>query len=327
MQAYTRRVPADLPACPVPGHPAAVGAGAVILTVTLNATLQVSYEATEISWGAANHIRQLTSRAGGGGLAVARVLAGLGEDVLAAGFAGGGAAQVIEADLARAGVATAFTRIARESRRVVDVLDEAREEITRLAEPAPFITTGELGRFAAEYRKLLPGMEAVVLSGGLPAGLPGDVYASLTSYAAEAGVPAIVHAGGPVLWQSLARHPALVLAASTAGPPGAGVSVQPGRPGGPGRVRRGPGLGGRAAHRGRPRAAVAGRPGRLPRPVPVRGGGSRLQGCCPRWPRTGPGRMPCGMRSRSVPATDPAGEMDLDAYEVFSSEVSVTAEA
>ncbi len=194
----------------------------MILTVALNATVNVSYEAEEIAWGAPNHISRMTSRAGGGSLAVARVLAGLGEDVLVAGFAGGGAGDLIEADLARAGVTTAFTRISRESRRVVEVLDEAREESTWLSEPAPFITTEELGRFAGEFRKLVPGMDAVVLSGGLPAGLPLDIYASLASYAAEASVPAIIHAGGPALWRSLDRHPALVLLASTAGAPARG---------------------------------------------------------------------------------------------------------
>ena len=199
----------------------------MILTVALNATVNVSYEAEEIAWGAPNHISRMTSRAGGGSLAVARVLAGLGEDVLVAGFAGGGGGDLIEADLARAGVATAFTRIGRESRRVIEVLDEAREESTRLSEPAPFITTEELGRFAGEFRKLLPGLDAVVLSGALAAGLPLDMYASLASYAAEASVPAIVHAGGPVLWRTLDRHPALVLIASTAGVPGAGVSESP----------------------------------------------------------------------------------------------------
>ena len=86
----------------------------MILTVALNATANVTYEADEIAWGASNHISRMTSRAGGGSLAVARVLAGLGEDVLVAGFAGGGAGNLIEADLARAGVATAFTRIGRE---------------------------------------------------------------------------------------------------------------------------------------------------------------------------------------------------------------------
>ena len=298
----------------------------MILTVTLNATLQVSYEAPEISWGAANHIRQLICRAGGGGLAVARVLAGLGEDVLAAGFAGGGAAQVIEADLARSGVATAFTRIAQESRRVVDVLDEAREQITRLAEPAPFITTEELGRFAADYRKLLPGMEAVVLSGGLPAGLPGDVYASLTSYAAEAGVPAIVHAGGPVLWQSLARHPALVLAASTAGPPGAGVSARP-----DGLVARGAAAAAMvsgaevlasAGHGQHWQAVLDGFPGLALSGEAVVAG--LLPAVAQDWPWAGALRHAVALGA----AADPAGEVDLDAYEVFSSEVSVvTAEA
>jgi tagatose 6-phosphate kinase len=199
----------------------------VILTVALNATANVAYEADEIAWGASNQISRMTCRAGGGSLAVARVLAGLGEDVLVAGFAGGGAGNLIEADLARAGVATAFTRISRESRRVIEVLDEAREQSTRLSEPAPFITTEELGRFAGEFRKLVQGADAVVLSGGLPSGLPLDIYASLASYAAEASVPAIVHAGGPALWRSLDRRPALVLIASTAGVAGAGASVGP----------------------------------------------------------------------------------------------------
>ena len=44
----------------------------MILTVALNATVNVSYEAEEISWGAPNHISRMTSRAGGGSLAVAR---------------------------------------------------------------------------------------------------------------------------------------------------------------------------------------------------------------------------------------------------------------
>ena len=272
----------------------------MILTVALNATVNVSYEAEEIAWGAPNHISRMTCRAGGGSLAVARVLAGLGEDVLVAGFAGGGAGNLIEADLARAGVATAFTTIGRESRRVIEVLDEAREQSTRLSEPAPFITTEELGRFAAEFRKLLPGTDAVVLSGGLPSGMPTDIYASLASYAAEASVPAIVHAGGPALWRSLDRHPALVLIASTAGVPGAGVSVRPAAlvargsraaamlsgaallaavapgPGGPwpgpaparprARPRR------RARRRARARRAVAGRAGGVPGTVAVRRG-------------------------------------------------------
>ena len=293
----------------------------MILTVALNATVNVSYEAEEIAWGAPNHISRMTCRAGGGSLAVARVLAGLGEDVLVAGFAGGGAGGLIEADLARAGVATAFTTIGRESRRVIEVLDEAREQSTRLSEPAPFITTEELGRFAAEFRKLLPGADAVVLSGGLPSGMPTDIYASLASYAAEASVPAIVHAGGPALWRSLDRHPALVLIASTAGVPGAGVSVRPAA-----LVARGsraaamlsgatllaavaPGPGGQwlaelEEYPGLSLSAEAVVAGLLP---------AVTQG----WPWPDALRHAVALGASS----DPLGEVDLDAYDLFSSEV------
>ena len=297
----------------------------MILTVALNATVNVSYEAEEISWGAPNQISRMTSRAGGGSLAVARVLAGLGEDVLVAGFAGGSAGDLIETDLARAGVTTAFTRISRESRRVVEVLDEAREQSTWLSEPAPFITTEELGRFAGEFRKLVRGMDAVVLSGGLPAGLPLDIYASLASYAAEASVPAIIHAGGPALWRSLDRRPALVLLASTAGVPGAGLTEGPAA-----LVTRGVQGGGHAVRCGTPRrggeragGAVAGRAGGLP--------GLSLSaeavvaGLLPAvtqgwaWPDALRHAVALGA------AADLLGEVDLDAYDLLSSEVVLEA--
>ena len=311
----------------------------MILAVALNATVNVSYEAEQIAWGAPNHISRMTSRAGGGSLAVARVLAGLGEDVLVAGFAGGGGGDLIEADLARAGVATAFTRIGRESRRVIEVLDEAREESTRLSEPAPFITTEELGRFAGEFRKLLPGLDAVVLSGGLAAGLPLDMYASLASYAAEASVPAIVHAGGPVLWRTLDRHPALVLIASTAGVPGAGVSESPAAllargsraavmlsgaallaAAGPGPAR--PALGGPAdpgpagsGPDGRWRAALEGYPGLSLSAEAVVAGllPAVTQGWA--WPDALRHAVALGA------SADLLGEVDLDAYDLLSSEV------
>jgi tagatose 6-phosphate kinase len=299
----------------------------VILTVALNATVNVSYEAEEIAWGAPNQISRMTSRAGGGSLAVARVLAGLGEEVLVAGFAGGGAGDVIEADLARAGVTTAFTRISRESRRVVEVLDEAREESTRLSEPAPFITTEELGRFAGEFRKLLLGVDAVVLSGGLPAGLPLDIYASLASYAAEASVPAIIHAGGPALWRSLERHPALVLLASTAGVPGAGQSEGPAA-----LVSRGSKaavmLSGAAllaaasnGHAGQWRAALEGYPGLSLSAEAVVAGllPAVTQGWA--WPDALRHAVALGA------SADLLGEVDLDAYDLLSSEVVLEAAA
>jgi tagatose 6-phosphate kinase len=187
----------------------------VIVTLTLNAALHVQYESERVTWGARNDIRQVGSRAGGRGLAVARLLHAFGHEVMAAGLAGGAAGELISTDLARAGVPNRFTAIGRESRRVIEVADAASGTSTGFAEPGPFITTEEVGRLAADYRSLMTGATAAVLCGSLPAGLPAEVYGTLATYAAEAGVPAVIDASGEPLRHGLSRRPALVV-------PGAG---------------------------------------------------------------------------------------------------------
>ncbi len=187
----------------------------MIVTVTLNPALQVRYDAGQVELGAANRVSRVRYHAGGRGLTVARLLQTFGHEVVAAGLAGGSSGDLIRAELARAGVATQFTRIGAESRRTVRITDAAAGQVTSLEEPAPYITTEELGRLAADYRALLDGATAVVLCGSLPAGLPAETYGSLTSYAAEAGVPVILNAGGSALRHGAARGPALVIPEAT----------------------------------------------------------------------------------------------------------------
>lgn len=295
----------------------------MIVSIALNATLRVTYETGRITCGGLNHVSRVNRRAGGEGLAVARVLASLGEDVLVGGFAGGASGSLIEADLGRAGITSGFTTIGQESRRVVDVLDEAREQVTTLAEPSPFITTEELGLLATSYRTLLQGCAAVVLSGGLPAGLPTDSYASLARYAAEAGVPAVVHAGGLALWQSLPRRPALAVTQAASGPaPGSRGAHAPG----PGELLA---RGAQAAAvvtgdtvflatpDGRWRASLEGYPGLVLSAEAVTAG--LLPGAAQGW------TWPDALRNAVAlgAAADPSGEVDLDAYELLSSEVAL----
>jgi tagatose 6-phosphate kinase len=186
----------------------------VIVTVTLNPALQVGYEASgRVGLGQANTVRRVSYRTGGRGLAVARVLHTFGHDVVAAGLAGGASGEVIREELARAGVATQFTWIGGESRRVLEVTDGDSGAVTTFREPAPYITTEELGRLAADYRALMADATAAVLCGSLPDGLPAETYGSLASYAAEAGVPVVLDAGGSALWHGALRRPALVIPA------------------------------------------------------------------------------------------------------------------
>ena len=93
----------------------------MIVTVTLNPALHVGYTAPQVSLGAANLVSRVAYRAGGRGLAVARVLHTFGHDVTAAGLAGGAAGEMIRADLARSGIPAEFTGIGTESRRVLEI--------------------------------------------------------------------------------------------------------------------------------------------------------------------------------------------------------------
>lgn len=189
----------------------------MIVTVTLNPALYVRYDAEAIEVGRTNQVGRVGYAAAGRGLAVARLLHTFGHEVVAAGLAGGSAGQLIRNELARAGVATQFTSIGAESRRILSVRDRSAGRVTGFAEPPPYITTEELGRLAADYRGLLDGASAVVLCGSLPDGLPAETYGSLVSYAAEAGVPVVLDAAGSALRHGAARRPALVIPEPSAG--------------------------------------------------------------------------------------------------------------
>src|ERR1700730_11779503 len=227
------------------------GGHRVIVTVTLNPALHVGYETEQVRLGGTNRVSRVSYRAGGRGLAVARVLHTFGHDVVAAGLAGGASGEMIRAELARAGDATPFTWITGESRRGAEMASERgageggpgeggpggqNSAVTTFCEPAPYITTEELGRLAAAYRSLMADATAAVLSGSLPAGLPSETYGSLATYAAEAGVPVVLDAGGTALWQGVSRRPALVIPEPDDADPGALIAAGAGavaaRPGG-----------------------------------------------------------------------------------------------
>jgi tagatose 6-phosphate kinase len=195
--------------------------GDVIVTITLNAALHVAYTTGDpLPASEAEGITPVSRpayRAGGRGVTVARVLRAFGHDVLAAGLVGGASGELIVQDLARSGVPTSFTLIRGESRRFFR-FSGPDSPTQRFSEPGPYITTEELGRLAADYRRLMAGAAAVVLCGSLPDGLDSDTYGSLVTYAVEAGVPVILDAGGDELKHAVGHGPDLVVAEAGTGP-------------------------------------------------------------------------------------------------------------
>lgn len=72
----------------------------MILTVTLNTALDVTYRVPRLLPHASHRVTSVTERPGGKGLNVARVLAALGHKVTATGFAGGPVGSVVRSALA-----------------------------------------------------------------------------------------------------------------------------------------------------------------------------------------------------------------------------------
>jgi tagatose 6-phosphate kinase len=185
----------------------------------------VAYTAGDLDADGIRAVSRPGYRAGGRGVTVARLLRAFGHDVLAAGLAGGAAGELIRNDLAESGVPTAFTMIRGESRRIFRFAGPESEPVRQFGEPGPYITTEELGRFAGDYRRLMAGAAAVVLCGSLPDGLPPEIYGSLVTYAAEAGVPVILDAGGEELKHAVGHRPDLVVAETSSTDPGLGAAL------------------------------------------------------------------------------------------------------
>ncbi|GAA1646052.1 1-phosphofructokinase family hexose kinase [Catellatospora bangladeshensis] len=180
----------------------------MILTVTPNAALDVTYQVDSLTPYATHRVSAVAERAGGKGVNVARVLHSLGEPVLATGLAGGPTGVRLRELLAADTVAEAFLPVAGDARRTVVVADRA--DATGFWEPGPIVTAAEWSAFTAHFASLLQGVRVVVLSGSLPPGVPATAYAELLALAHAAGAATILDADGDPLRQGLRVQPALV---------------------------------------------------------------------------------------------------------------------
>ncbi|MEU9977372.1 1-phosphofructokinase family hexose kinase [Streptomyces sp. NPDC051014] len=183
----------------------------MILTVTLNTALDITYRVGVLRPHTSHRVSDVTERPGGKGVNVARVLAALGHATTVTGFAGGATGRSVRERLAEsAGVVDALLPIAGPTRRTIAVVDELSGDTTQLNEPGPQIAAAEWAAFLGHYEELLPGASAVALCGSLPPGVPVGAYAGLIRTARSAGVPVLLDTSGEPLRRGVAARPDLV---------------------------------------------------------------------------------------------------------------------
>ncbi|MFF1511484.1 1-phosphofructokinase family hexose kinase [Streptomyces sp. NPDC058326] len=183
----------------------------MILTVTLNTALDLTYRVPALTPHTTHRVTQVIERPGGKGLNVARVLASLGYETVATGFAGGATGSVLRERLAEhSAVRDELVETAGPTRRTVAVADTASGDTTRLDEPGPTVTPAEWAAFRTRFTELLYGATAVALCGSLPPGIHVGAYAELVRLARAAAVPVLLDTSGEPLRRGIAARPDLV---------------------------------------------------------------------------------------------------------------------
>ncbi|MEK9522337.1 1-phosphofructokinase family hexose kinase [Streptomyces sp. NPDC087908] len=182
----------------------------MILTVTLNTAVDLTYRVPALTPHASHRVTQVIERPGGKGLNVARVLAALGHETVATGFAGGATGAVLREQLAATPVRDALVETEGPTRRTVAIVDTATGDTTQLNEPGPTVGAAEWTAFRARFTELLDGAAAVALCGSLPPGIHVGAYAELVRLARTAGVPVLLDTSGEPLRRGIAARPDLV---------------------------------------------------------------------------------------------------------------------
>jgi 1-phosphofructokinase family hexose kinase len=181
----------------------------VILTVTPNPALDLTYRVTALQPGETHRAAPPAVRAGGKGLNVARVIAQTGGHAFALTTAGGPSGLRLADELEASRLPAELVPVAAPTRSSVAIVDEAAAETTIINETGAPLTAAEWTALRDAAVRLAVPAACVVGSGSLPPDAPDGFYAELVSLATARGLPSVIDAVGA----------ALVLAAS------AGASV------------------------------------------------------------------------------------------------------
>lgn len=182
----------------------------MIVTVTPNPALDLTWRAERVVPGGSHRVDAALARAGGKGVNVARVAHAQGADVLAVTTAGGPVGEEFANELRESGVPHRLVPVAAETRRSAAIVDEALGDTMIFNERGTSPSPAEWAALLDEVQAALPGAGVLVVSGSLPRGADPGLVPRLLSLAADRGVPAVVDVSGPVMLAAASAGAALL---------------------------------------------------------------------------------------------------------------------
>ena len=182
----------------------------MILTVTLNTSIDKLYLMTGIQPETVMRVKEVHNTAGGKGLNVSRIAGKLGEEVAATGFVGGFNGRYLESLVDNPLVRCAFTHVNAETRSCINCWDLSDGKSTEYLEPGAPVTGEDVSRFLADFDRELAGADVVTISGSIPEGAPEEIYSDLISRCRQAGIPVLVDTSGARLISAVKEKPSFI---------------------------------------------------------------------------------------------------------------------
>ena len=178
----------------------------MILTVTMNPSVDISYPLEEFNLDTVNRVAKVSKTPGGKGLNVTRVLKQLDDEVVATGLIGGALGTDIQKKLSKKGIKNDFFEISGETRNCIAILHEGNQ--TEILEKGPIITKSESENFLKHFEELVKNenTKIIAISGSLPDGLETNYYSKMIGICEKYEKPVVLDCSGKALIEVLKNN-------------------------------------------------------------------------------------------------------------------------
>jgi 1-phosphofructokinase family hexose kinase len=183
----------------------------MILCTTLNPVLDTTFFVDEMRPIYRTEAQRVTYVAGGKGDNVARALGILGEPAHALVALGGDTGRHVANLLAAEGIAATPAWMSGETRLQITVIDRTSEQRAFYA-PAVQFTAADRAEFRRQFEELLPGADAVCMSGSAPDATAAELVPELLTLARDRGLPTLLDSSGDGLRQGVTAAPRIIKA-------------------------------------------------------------------------------------------------------------------
>ncbi len=181
----------------------------MIGTITLNPAMDKTARIATLETGEVNRLLSVTNVPGGKGINVAKILRQFHLPVASYGFLGGFIGKEIADYLEEIQVNNHMISIQAPTRCNTNILG-ADGCVTEILEPGPEITKEEQLLFWKNLTNTLDSLEALVISGSLPKGVDGSIYAQILLLASSLGIKTFLDTSGEALSLALDAKPYFV---------------------------------------------------------------------------------------------------------------------